>query len=46
MKSENPDWQADVEHRLKRIERTPCLFRMNIGCLPGGVFLIAVEGLS
>ncbi len=26
-----------VEKRLKRIERTvPYLFRMNIGCLPGG----------
>ncbi|MCZ6753226.1 MAG: hypothetical protein O7E51_15540 [Acidobacteria bacterium] len=28
---------SDLERRLKRIERTiPYLFRMNIGCLPGG----------
>jgi len=36
MKPENPDWPADVEHRLRRIERTiPYLFRLNIVCLPG-----------
>ncbi len=29
MKSENPDWPADVGHRLRRIERTiPYLFRL------------------
>ncbi len=29
MKSENPDWPVDVEHRLLRIERmAPCLFRI------------------
>ena len=45
MKSENPDWPADVERQLRRIERTiPYLFRICaiLAAFQVAVFLIAV----
>ncbi len=45
MKPANPDWPEDVEHRLRRIERTvPYLFRICaiLAAFQVVVFLIAV----
>ena len=48
MKPANPDWPEDVEHRLRRIERTvPYLFRLCAILAAFQVFLIAVgRGLT